>query len=483
MKKELLIIGGVGDLAIRKLYPALFSLELAGELQEVTRITGISRKPRDHSEIYDAIHTNVRESDIYKDEAWEMFISRLNFIEGDATNKDCLINYANDINLEETELIVYFAIPPNIFEKVCKALHDANMVTPNTRVVVEKPLGSNSESFIEINDQLSKIFSQEQVYRIDHYLGKESVQNLLALRFANIIFGSIWEGDLIDHVQISVAETIGVQDRYEFYDSVGALRDMVQNHLLQILCLIAIEPPANRSAEMIRAEKLKILQSLKPITPDMVNTYTVRGQYTKGSIDGENVLGYQDEIGANDETTTETFVALKVEIENWRWANVPFYLRTGKCLANKCSEILIQFKPPKHNIFKKQTAQLASNQLLIRLYPNEGVQLRILNRHPGLGDAPMMDALNLNLDIPDSHKWLSFESYARLLLEVMKGDQTLFVSSEEVKASWEWIDQIRESWDIANTATHLYKAGSMGPSQSIAMMARDGREWADNSFQ
>lgn len=482
MKKELLIIGGVGDLAIRKLYPALFSLELAKELQEVSRITGISRKPRDATKIYDAIHANVKGSDIYNDESWNTFKNRLTFVEGDATSKECFIDYAKDINLEETELIVYFAIPPNIFESVCHALYDANLVTPNTRVVVEKPLGSNCESFIEINEQLSKIFSQEQVYRIDHYLGKESVQNLLALRFANIIFGSIWEGDLIDHVQISVGETIGIQDRYEFYDGVGALRDMVQNHLLQILCLIAIEPPANRSAEMIRAEKLKILQSLKPITPETVNTHTVRGQYTKGSIDGEIILGYQDEIGANKETTTETFVALKVEIENWRWANVPFYLRTGKRLADKCSEILIQFKPPKHNIFKKQTHALASNQLLIRLYPNEGVQLRILNRHPGLGES-QMDALNLNLDVPDSHKRASFESYARLLLEVMNGDQALFVSSEEVKASWEWIDQIRESWKIANTASHLYKAGSMGPTQSVALMARDGREWADNPFQ
>lgn len=482
MKKELLIVGGFGDLAVRKLYPALFTLELAGELSEVTRITGMSRKLENRKKLTETIYSRLIQSDRFTEEAWQIFRKRLLYLEGDATNKDDLVKFGKNIDLSKTELIVYFAIPPNIFEGVCKSLQQAGLVTGNTRIVVEKPLGSDRESFIEINNQISNIFKQEQVYRIDHYLGKESVQNLLALRFANIIFGSIWDGHLIDHVQISVAETVGIENRHEFYDGVGALRDMVQNHLLQILCLVALEPPANRSAEMIRAEKLKIIKSLSPITADKINSHVVRGQYKSGSIEGEIVNGYQEDIGPDKQSTTETFVALKVEINNWRWANVPFYLRTGKRMASKCSEILIQFKSPKHNIFNKQTAGLAANQLLIRLEPNEGVQLRFLNKHPGLGESPM-DAVELNLDVPDSHKKFSFDAYARLLLEVMHGDQTLFVSSEEVKASWEWIDQIREIWEQENTIAHPYKAGSMGPTQSVALMARDGREWADASFQ
>ena len=482
MHKELLIVGGFGDLAVRKLYPALFTLEIAGELENVTRITGMSRKLRDRNALTKTIHEQILKSDRYEEETWKSFRKRLNYVEGDATTTKDLKNFGKKINLDDTQLIVYFAIPPSIFNGVCQALHGAGLVTPNTRVVVEKPLGTDRESFIEINKQISDIFNQEQVYRIDHYLGKESVQNLLALRFANIIFGSIWNGNLIDHVQISVAETVGIENRYEFYDGIGALRDMVQNHLLQILCLVALEPPANRSAEMIRAEKLKIIKSLRPMTPEIINSHTVRGQYSSGSIDGEIVPGYQEDLGPDKESNTETFVALKVEINNWRWANVPFYLRTGKRLAKKCTEILIQFKSPKHNIFSKETAGLAANQLMIRLQPNEGVNLRFLNKHPGLGELPM-DAVELNLDVPDSHKKFSFDAYARLLLEVMHGNQTLFVSSEEVKASWEWIDQIRECWEQDKTAVQPYKAGSMGPTQSVALMARDGREWADTSFQ
>lgn len=324
------------------------------------------------------------------------------------------------------------------------------------------------------------MFDESQVYRIDHYLGKEAVQNLLALRFANIIFGSIWNGNFIDNVQITIAETVGVEDRHEFYDEVGAMRDMVQNHMLQILCLIALEPPANRNAGMIRAEKTKVLQSLKPIELTEINNKTVRGQYAAGSVGNELVPGYQQEIGPEKGSTTETFVAIKAEIDNWRWSNTPFYLRTGKRMPSRCAEVIIQFRKPKHNIFPEQTLGLPGNQLRIRLQPDEGMELHFLTKQPGLGDIPM-DGLSMNLDIPDSFKKRGFDAYARLILEVLRGDQTLFMSAEEVIASWEWVDRIIENWDIAKSKAHPYTAGTMGPSQAVVMMARDHREWIDLS--
>lgn len=481
MKTELLIIGGDGDLAIRKLYPALFSLELHDELSGVGRVVGMSRKLKDRSSILDSVHGNVAQSDGFDEPAWQTFCERITLVEGDATSVEDMEKYAESVELEDTQLTVYFAIPPKIFQAVCVAMQQAGLVTENTRVVVEKPLGTDLESFVEVNDQLSTIFKEEQVYRIDHYLGKEPVQGLLALRFANTIFGSIWNGNLIDHVQISVTETVGIEDRHEFYDEIGALRDMVQNHLLQILCLLAMEPPANRSADMIRTEKLKVLKSLRPINLEKINSHTVRGQYAAGTAGKELVDGYQDEIGREQESTTETFVAVKAEINNWRWADVPFYLRTGKRMANKCSEILIQFKAPKYNIFSEQTLNLPANQVLIRLQPDEGVHLRFLNKHPGVGDLPM-ETLELSLDSPNAKKRFNYDAYARLLLEVMRGDQTLFVSSEEVKASWEWIDEIRANWDTAKSKAYPYSAGSMGPSQSVVMLARDDREWADTDY-
>jgi glucose-6-phosphate 1-dehydrogenase len=479
-KTHILIIGGDGDLAIRKLYPALFSLESAGELGEVECITGLSRSAKDRSVILNAVNKRLTESGQLDSAHWDSFSSRLNFITGDATSTDDLKAFGKEIDLETTQLIVYFAIPPKVFDGVCRAMHAAGLVVPSTRVVVEKPLGTSCDSFTEIHEQMASIFNENQVYRIDHYLGKESVQNLLALRFANVIFSSIWNSDHIDSVQITVAETVGVEDRHEFYDEIGALRDMVQNHLLQILCLIALEPPANKNADTIRSEKLKVIQSLKPITLDEINAKTVRGQYAAGTADGELAPGYQDEIGRERESITETFVAIKAEIDNWRWAGVPFYLRTGKRLTSRCAEIVIQFKKPKHSIFAAQSVTLPGNSLHIRLQPDDGVQLRFLNKQPGLGELPL-EELDLNLQEPDANRKHSFDAYARLLLEVLRGDQTLFVSSEEVVASWKWIDQIRANWEMANSKSHPYSAGTNGPSQAVVLIARDNREWTELS--
>lgn len=479
-KTHILIIGGDGDLAIRKLYPALFSLESAGELGEVEYITGLSRSTKDRSVILAAVNKRLTESGQIDSANWDSFANRLNFITGDATSTDDLKAFGKEIDLDTTQLIVYFAIPPKVFDGVCRAMQAAGLVVPSTRVVVEKPLGTSCDSFTEIHEQMAEIFNENQVYRIDHYLGKESVQNLLALRFANVIFSSIWNSDHIDSVQITVAETVGVEDRHEFYDEIGALRDMVQNHLLQILCLIALEPPANKNADTIRSEKLKVIQSLKPITLDEINAKTVRGQYAAGTADGELAPGYQDEIGRERKSITETFVAIKAEIDNWRWAGVPFYLRTGKRLSSRCAEIVIQFKKPKHSIFAAQSVTLPGNSLHIRLQPDDGVQLRFLNKQPGLGELPL-EELDLNLQEPDAGRKHSFDAYARLLLEVLRGDQTLFVSSDEVVASWKWIDQIRANWELASSKAHPYSAGTNGPSQAVVLIARDNREWTELS--
>ena len=477
-KTHILIIGGDGDLAVRKLYPALFALECAGELDDVEGITGISRSTKDRGEILDSVRNRLSESGQFQESHWDRFVGRLIFISGDATSADDLKIFGDNIDLETTELVVYFAIPPKVFDGVCQAMHSAGLVVPSTRVVVEKPLGTSCESFTEIHDQMAKIFDESQVYRIDHYLGKESVQNLLALRFANVIFSSIWNSDHIDSVQITVAETLGVEDRHQFYDEIGALRDMVQNHLLQILCLIALEPPANKNADMIRSEKLKVIQSLKPISLDEINTKTVRGQYAAGTAEGELVPGYQDEIGKDRPSSTETFVAIKAEIDNWRWSGVPFYLRTGKRLSSRYAEIVIQFKKPKHSIFADQSATLPGNRLHICLQPDDGVQLSFLNKQPGLGELPL-EELDLNLQEPDAGRKHSFDAYARLLLEVLGCDQTLFVSSDEVVASWQWIDQIRAHWATAQSKAHPYTAGTTGPSQAVVLIARDNREWTE----
>jgi glucose-6-phosphate 1-dehydrogenase len=479
-KTHILIIGGDGDLALRKLYPAFYALEAAGELKHIESISGLSRAAKDRNSLLEKVKQRLTGSNHFGENHWNTFTDRLTFCEGDATNAEDLKTYSQGIDLQTSDLVVYFAIPPKVFEGVCLAMQEAGLVAPTTRVVVEKPLGTSCESFLEIHKHMANIFSENQVYRIDHYLGKESVQNLLALRFANIIFSSIWNSDHIDNVQITVSETLGVADRHQFYDEIGALRDMVQNHMLQILCLIALEPPANKNADMIRTEKLKVIQSLKPITLNEINTKTIRGQYAAGTSNGELALGYQDEIGRENHSITETYVAIKAEIDNWRWAGVPFYMRTGKRLSNSYAEIVIQFKKPKHSIFADQAETLSGNRLHIRLQPDDGVQLSFLNKQPGLGELPL-EELDLNLQEPDANRKHSFDAYARLLLEVLRGNQTLFVSSEEVVASWKWIDQIRAHWDTAKSKAHPYSAGTSGPSQAVVLIARDNREWIEFS--
>lgn len=483
MAHEILMIGGDGDLALRKLYPALFALEIAGQLDDVGCITGISRALSDKESLLERMLPALKLLEGFSDASWSKFQERIRCIQGDATNAETLTKFKQSLTEENAGVIVYLAVPPKVFGGACRALKDAGLARPETRIVVEKPLGSSKETFTQVNNEMSDSFSEEQIYRIDHYLGKESVQNLLALRFANVMFGAIWGGNYIDHVQITVAEKVGLEGRKGFYNEVGALRDMVQNHLLQVVCLLAMEPPANRDPFMIRAEKLKVLKSLKPMTEEMIKRSTVRGQYTEGSVNGELVSGYNDDLfddkqnPESEKSDTETYVAIRAEIDNWRWSGVPFYLRTGKRMNTRTTEILIQFKQPKHVIFGTNNS-ICPNQLRIQLQPEEGITLHFLRKQPGLEELTVEEA-ELNLTVPEARKKNNYDAYARLMVEVIKGDQTLFVSAEEVEASWEWIDQIIDLWHSTDMKVKPYVAGTAGPVDAAVMIAQDDRQWSD----
>jgi len=478
MNINLLIIGGDGDLALRKLYPALYSLEAGNHLAEVRSITAMARTQHSTQELQTKIREKLDDTRNIDDSIWNNYADKLMYHSGDATSVDAMLAYKEKLQAKPDDvLIVYLAVPPFVFGGIAKALGESGLATATTRIIVEKPLGEDQESFLAIDKELSAVFSEKQIYRIDHYLGKESIQNLFALRFANLFFSKLWRAEYIDSVQITVAETVGVEKRKNFYDATGALRDMVQNHLLQILCLVAMEPPSKNNADMVRAEKLKVLKSLKPISLEKINANSVRGQYTKGSIDNDIVRSYQDDLETEVKSSTETFVAIKAEIANWRWAGVPFYLRTGKRLSRRYSEIDIFFKPLAHNIFSQNGKTDHQNHLQISLQPDSDIMLRFMNKKPVLGNDMILQDVELNLSQSRDESNVAYDAYARLLLDAINQDQTLFISSEEVKASWEWIDGIVENWEKAETPTHFYKAGSMGPNQAHSMLARDDREW------
>ena len=344
--------------------------------------------------------------------------------------------------------------------------------------MVEKPIGRSLASAKALNDQIGSVFGEHQIFRIDHYLGKETVQNLMALRFANALYEPLWNSAHIDHVQITVAETVGLEDRVTYYDTAGALRDMVQNHILQLLCLVAMEPPSSMDANAVRDEKLKVLRSLKRINGQEAPKSTVRGQYRAGASSGGAVKGYLEELGKKD-STTETFVALKAEIGNWRWAGVPFYLRTGKRLATRVSEIVIEFKPVPHNIFGESAGNVQPNQLVIRLQPDEGVKQFIMVKDPGPGGMRLRQ-LPLDMSFAESFDGRSPDAYERLIMDVIRGNQTLFMRRDEVEAAWTWVDPILNAWSESRQEAQGYTAGTWGPSASIALIERDGRTWHES---
>lgn len=483
---DLLIVGGEGDLALRKLYPALYCLWLSKCLPKDFRIIAVSRRETTHTEFLEQVRTwfdTSKSAKQFDQAAWSAFTSNLTFFSLDATSGDALTTLREECLTDSArDLVVYLATPPTIFGPVCEAIKHAGLVRPNTRIVVEKPLGADRESFLAINSQLTGIFEERQVYRIDHYLGKETVQNLLALRFANMFLEPLWNGKYIDNVQITVAESLGVTGRWEFYDGAGAMRDMLQNHLLQLLCLTAMEPPTHLEATAVRNEKLKVLSCLRPMQPEMIRDNIVLGQYQAGTTGGKAVPGYCEEEDAQPRSRTETFVAIKAHIDNWRWAGVPFYLRTGKRLHAQFSEIVVEFKPVPHSIYPEQRVMGAPNRLIIRLQPDETISMELMNKVAGLDVKTPLRTAALDLSFPEENEpGATPDAYQRLLLDVIRENPTLFVRADEVEEAWIWVDQIKALLDGSGKPVEKYAAGSWGPTSAVALIARDGRSWREYS--
>jgi glucose-6-phosphate 1-dehydrogenase len=479
---HLVLFGITGDLSRRKLLPALYQLERANLLHTDTRILGLGRSPMSADDFRNLVLTALEqfggvtlEHQALLRLQRRMHYQHLNFDE--AEHYGSLQESFGNCTLRR---IFYFATPSALYADICSGLQQAGLIAGDSQVVMEKPIGDSLASSRVVNDAVAAHFNEAQIYRIDHYLGKETVLNLLVLRFANALFTSNWDNSCIDHVQITVAESVGLEDRWGFYDKAGQMRDMVQNHLLQILCLLAMEPPADLDADSIRNEKLKVLKALRPITRDNIHRNVVRGQYALGHINGKPVPGYNEEAGADGHSRTETFVAIKVDIDNWRWAGVPFYLRSGKRLAQKQSEINIHFRPQPHNIFRGSYAELPPNKLTIRLQPDEGIELQMLNKVPGITEISRIAKNPLDLSFSESFgNQRVVDAYERLLLEVMQQNQSWFVRRDEVEAAWRWVDAITELWEQSGDLPAPYQAGSWGPSSSITLIARDDRLWDD----
>ena len=399
---DLIIFGGTGDLAMRKLLPALYHRDHDGQVTEDSRIIAASRGALTRDEYLAMVEASLRENlrnGDFDESHWQSFSQRIHYAQADAFEHGEWRGLVDVLSGHEDRVrVAYLATAPSLFGPIAGGLKTNQLITRNSRIVLEKPVGRDYASACEINDAVGECFAENQIYRIDHYLGKETVQNLLALRFANSLFEPLWRRGAIDHVQITVAEDLGVGGRVEFYDRVGALRDMVQNHILQLVCLFAMEPPSSLHHDAVRDEKIKVLRALKPMSADEVRANSVRGQYTAGAISSNTVPGYIEELGGNS-STTETFVALKLEIENWRWSNVPFYLRTGKRLSGKHSEIVVQFQDVPHSIFPEQKYNVSPNLLRIRLQPDEGVQLSVMAKEPGPGGFDLR-SVSLDLSLP-----------------------------------------------------------------------------------
>ena len=489
---DFLVFGGTGDLAMRKLLPALYLRDRDGQLAEHTRIFSISRSGLDSAGYRDKVDSELQRhlGDAAGDDSAdrERFLRRLHHVTADATADDdwpVLAAALNDRPDGPAPIrVFYLACAPRLFGAISQRAAAHGLVDPSSRVVLEKPIGTDLASAKDINDQVGAVFTEEQIFRIDHYLGKETVQNLLVLRFANALLEPLWNAAHIDHVQISVAESLGVGGRADYYDGSGALRDMVQNHLLQLLCLVAMEPPATLDREAVRDEKLKVLQSLRPMGPSDVMRHTVRGQYGPGLVDGAAVPGYLTELGSADapgRSHTETFVALRTEVQNWRWAGVPFYLRSGKRLAQHASEIVVQFRKVPHSVFPGVADELIRpNQLVLRLQPDEGVQLHLVTKRPGPGGIRLHPAV-LNLSFAETFKSRLPDAYERLLMDVVKGNPTLFMRRDEVETAWSWLEPILAAWKDSGEPPKPYPAGTAGPAAATALIVRDGRTWHEET--
>lgn len=467
---DLVIFGGTGDLAKRKILPGLFRRFVSGQMPPDASITGAARAQFDDMTYRDLVRASILEfgSAAPDQKLLTKFLNKISYVRIDATGEDGWLQLAQVMQKGRVRGF-YFSVAPSLFGALAERLKKHKIALPDSRIVVEKPFGRDLESAKILNATLAKYFSEDQIYRIDHYLGKETVQNLMAVRFGNLLFEPLWNSQYIDHIQITVAEKVDVEGRGEYYDKSGAMRDMVQNHLMQLLCLIAMEPPAQFNPDAVRDEKLKVIRALDKVPPHHI----VRGQY-EASSDG---LGYRDH--ANDaKSRTESYVAIKAHVRNWRWAGTPFYIRTGKRLRSRCSEIAVVFKEPSHSIFGIE-AGVHRNALIIRLQPDEGITMDMTIKEPGPGgmrlitvplDMTFLEALGPAVEeVPDA--------YERLIMDVIRGNQTLFMRGDEVEAAWEWTDPIIEGWKERNEVPKPYDAGSSGPDDALMLLHREDRKW------
>ncbi|WP_054006044.1 glucose-6-phosphate dehydrogenase [Cypionkella psychrotolerans] len=470
---DLVIFGGTGDLAKRKILPGLYRRFMAGQMTENSRIIGAARADL-NDESFRAMVAEAIAEFVPKDRQDKtviaQFLEKIDYVSIDATGEGGWTKL-KALMRENVVRAFYFSVAPSLFGDLAERLHLHGIADAWSRIVVEKPFGRDLASAKALNAVLAKHFAETQIYRIDHYLGKETVQNLMAVRFANILFEPLWKAEYVDHVQITVAETVGVDGRGAYYDKSGAMRDMVQNHMMQLLCLIAMEPPYHFDPDAVRDEKLKVIRALDPVKPEHI----VRGQYLAGNGEG----GYL-EHSENPASKTESYIALKVKISNWRWQGTPFYLRTGKRLRARASEIAITFKQPPHSIFDDAKGWL-ENVLVIRLQPDEGMNLKVMIKEPGPGGMRLMqvpldmafaDALGPDAeDVPDA--------YERLIMDVIRGNQTLFMRGDEVEAAWAWTDPLIEGWEARGDKPQGYDPGSSGPEDALMLMHRDGRRWRE----
>ncbi len=475
-----LMFGATGDLARRMLLPSLYALDADGLLPEALRIVGTARSELDdagfRAQAEQALGEHLPDGFLKPDVATR-FLARLSYVTLDINDEGAFGRLADKVGDPCHGVAIFLSTAPSLFKPVIEGLERAGLTCPTARMALEKPLGSSLDTSREINDAVAAAFPEERIFRLDHYLGKETVQNLLALRFANAMFEPLWNSAHIDHVQITIAETVGLEGRGDYYEGAGALRDMVQNHMLQLLSLVAMEPPTGLDPTAVRDEKVKVLRSLRPIGGQEVAALAVAGQYAKGAIDGETVPGYDEEIG--HDSATETFVAIKAHIDNWRWKGVPFYLRTGKRMPVRKSQIFIQFRDVPFSIFAGRGAIAKPNKLVIGIQPEETISLSLMAKVPGL-DRKGVRLRELPLDIGLANAFSEYRrriAYERLLLDLIEGDPTLFVRRDEVEAQWRWIDRIRAGWEEQGAPPQPYPAGTWGPSAAIALIERDGRSW------
>lgn len=487
MAFDLVFFGGTGDLVWRKLMPALFQAFRHGTLPEGGRIIGVGRDDLNDQQYRDNIQAKFAQVDGDKrpsDDEFARFAALLCYVRMDLSKPEDYAALKARLDERRTDSVVmYLSTAPSLFTTVCEQLAACGLNTPQTRIVLEKPLGHDLASNRAINAAVGKVFKEQQIFRIDHYLGKPSVQNLFALRFGNALFEPLWRREHIANIQITMAEELGVEKRGGFYESTGALRDMVQNHALQLLCAIAMEPPINAHADAIRDEKLKVLRALKRWTPETLSQHVIRGQYAAGSVFGQAVPGYRDEQGVSPASNTETFVALRTEIANWRWAGVPFYIRTGKRMAAREAHIEINFRSTPHQIFQSPSGQV--NKLVIHLQPKDGLELHLFatgqsKRGAGSGNQSLTP-VHLDLDFDSRFGSERVGAYERLLLDVLDGRLNLFVRSDEQEEAWRWVEPILQHWAADAAGPRPYAAGTWGPSASSAMIARDGFCWGEES--